>query len=160
MFRSGLRLLITDVPPGELVNGLATEWKVSPARLEAAYGHESTKSDYNFVRSIYESTPDKIHYWGDSSLREHFLITVKTAALMKSAMTGIFRLKSRNFQGFQQGDPRAVKGVVIDLYSDRDHVQFIIGQSDPNSAAFTQPEINRIVQSVRRVMADPSSARN
>jgi hypothetical protein len=159
VFRSGLRLMVTAVAPREWINGFAARWKVSPARIESAFRGEGTKSDYDFVRTLYEFTPDKMHYWGQSSLREQFfiIIIIKSAALMKSADTGIFRLRNDKFQGFQQGDPQAGKGVVVDLYSDQGTVDFILGQKDKNSTRVTQVEINRIVQSLRKAPLQASA---
>ena len=35
--------------------------------MEATFGHEAMQSDYNFVKTLYEFTPDKMHHWTISS---------------------------------------------------------------------------------------------
>lgn len=50
--------------------------------MEAAFGHEAMKSDYNFVKTLYEFTPDTMHHWSISSRvfsREAMLLILKIA---------------------------------------------------------------------------------
>jgi hypothetical protein len=60
-FRSGLRLLVTDLPSRGMVDGLPKEFKVSPQALEMVFGHDMMKSDYTFHKAVYEFTPDKMN---------------------------------------------------------------------------------------------------
>ena len=150
-FRSGLRLLVTAVPPREWANGLAKEMKTSPQKIEATFG----KSDYRFAKTIYEFTPDKMNHWtlsGRVHMREEFLLMIKSMALSKSADTGIFNLQNPSYKGFQQGNPQVrPDALTVSLYSDEGSLEFILLQHDyKNSAGIAQPELNRIVQSVRR----------
>ena len=57
-----------------------------------------------------------------------------------------------DFKGFQQGNPDVKQdGVAVNLYSDEGSVELIFGeQNDKNSGGITQPEINRIVQSLHK----------
>ncbi len=159
-FRSGLRLVITATPAQEWTNGLATQLKVPRRRIESSFG---AKSDYSFLRNLYEFTPDKMHYWALSPrvhYREHFLLTIKTAALLPLAGTGIFNLQNESFKGFQQGDPQVRQtGIEIHLFSDEGSIEMIFSQKDyQNPAGVTQPEINRIVQSLRKGRHDGLTA--
>jgi hypothetical protein len=155
-FRSGLRLLVTTVLPREWATELHKDFKVPPQAIESAFGPETMKSDYDFVKSVYEFTPGTLHHWTTSSrvrYREQMLLIIKSIVPSKWAETGIFNLRARNFQGFQQGNPQTrQEGYILSLYSDEGSVEFIVGQKDyKNSAGVTQAEINRIVQSLRRV---------
>jgi hypothetical protein len=150
-FRSGLRLIVTAVPPREWANGLAKEMKTSPQRIEATVG----QSDYRVAKTIYEFSPDKMNHWALSErvhMREEFLLIIKSIALSKSADTGIFNLENSSYKGFQQGNPQVRPDVfTVNLYSDEGSLEFILLQHDyKDSAGITQPELNRIVQSVRR----------
>jgi len=151
-FHSGLRLIITAVPPREWANGLAKEMKTSPQRIEGTLG----KSDYSIAKNIYEFTPAKMNHWalsGRVQAREEFLLLMKMMALSNSADTGIFKLTTSRYKGFQQGDPRVRPATfVLSLYSDDGSLEFIFSQRDyKNSTGITQPDLNRVVQSVRRV---------
>src|SRR5262249_39463413 len=66
-FRSGLRLLVTAVPAREMVSSLPAELKTSPQAVEATFGSEAMRSDYSFVKALYEFSPDGMHHWAISS---------------------------------------------------------------------------------------------
>ena len=162
-FRSGLRLVVSAIPPREWANGLATEMKVSPQVIESAFGNETVKSDYNFVKTLYEFTPDKMNHWAASQrvhYPEQYLLIIKSIALPKSAETGIFNLHSPSYEGFQQGSPKVRQdGIIVDLYSGEGSVELIFFQKNyRNSAGVTQPEINRIVQSLRKATREETMA--
>jgi hypothetical protein len=157
VFRSGLRLMITALPARELINGISGELKTSPQKMESAFGHEAMKSDYNFVKMLYEFTPDSMHHWSISSRvfsREAFLLVLKSLAPAKCAETGIFKVQNQNFEGFQQGNAQNREyGVVVNLYSDDGSVELIFTEKNYNaSAGVTQPEINRIIQSLHKTI--------
>jgi len=117
------------------------------------------KSDYTFVRSVYEFTPAKMNHWRFSQgahSRDEFLIIIKSIVLAKSAQSGIFNLQNKTFKGFQQGNAQAREDVIlVSLYSDQGSVEFIISQkSYQNPTGVTQPEINRIIQSLCKAPQD------
>jgi hypothetical protein len=154
-FRSGLRLMVTAVPARELVNFVATEFKIQPQGFEILFGPGTSASDYTFVRNVYGFTPDKMHYWSLSSrlhARETMVLVTKSIMPVKAAGSGIFNLENQYYRGFQQGDPRVSRdGVVVDLYSDEGHFEMALLEKDyTNPARVTQPEINRIVRSLRK----------
>lgn len=154
-FRSGLRVLLTAVPPREWVNGFPKEFKVSPEKIEADFGHEAMTSDYSFIKAVYEFTPDKMNHWTVAKRgvnRNEFLLMIKSVVLLKSADTGIFDLQNSSYKGFQQGNPEARQdGIAVNLYADDGSAEFIFFQKDyQNPHGLTQPEINRIVQSLRK----------
>jgi hypothetical protein len=157
VFRSGLRLTITALPPRELINGVSGDLKTSPQDMEAAFGHDAMTSDYNFVKTLYAFTPDKMHHWSISSnifAREALLLVLKSLAPSKAAETGIFKVQNQSLKGFQQGIAEGREnGVIVDLYSDEGAVELMISQKNYNvSAGVTQPEINRIIQSVHKTI--------
>jgi hypothetical protein len=151
-FHSGLRLLVTAFPPRVWVNELATSFKVPPERIESSFGG----SDYHIAKTFCDFTPDKMNHWSTSQqvhFQEGFLLVVKSMALSKSAETGIFNVQNQNFKGFQQGNPQVRQDAIeVHLFSDDGSVEFVFLQKEyRNSAGVTQPEINRIVQSLHRV---------
>ncbi|MGA9510912.1 MAG: hypothetical protein WBV55_19985 [Candidatus Sulfotelmatobacter sp.] len=155
-FRSGLRLEMKAVPPREWAMGLSETFTGTPQATEALFGHETMKSDYSFLKTLYEFTPDKMNHWAPSQgahVREEFLLTIKSISLSKAAESGIFNLQNQSYRGFQQGNPEVRQdGIAVNLYSGEGSVEIIFLQKYyQNSAGVTQPEINRIVQSLRRV---------
>ncbi len=162
-FRSGLRMVMTAVPSREWSRGIAKEMKVSPEAIEAAFGPGTSRSDYVFVKALYEFTPERMHHWTASTTvwsRDQMLLMMKSIALLKSAESGIFVLQNQNYLGFQEGNPQVRQdGIAVHLFSDEGSVEMLFFQKDyKNPAGVTQPEINRIVQSLRRTSPNGSQA--
>jgi hypothetical protein len=162
-FRSGLRLILTAVPPREWVNGLAGGFKVSPQSMESSFGQDAMKSDYSFVKDLYQFSPNTMHHWTQSSRvysREQFLLMLKSMALVKSAESGIFNIQNQSFKGFQEGNPLVRQdGIIVHLFSDQGSVEVIFLQKDyRNPQGIAQPEINRIIQTFRKVTPVSSEA--
>jgi hypothetical protein len=156
VFRSGLNLIVSSGPARVFPNGFAREWRVSPQSLESVFGQGALESDYGFRQKLYQFTPDKMHVWALSPrvhYREQFLLRLKAIALSGfSADTGIFNIRNQNWYGFQLGDPHAhPRNVNVHLFADDGSIELTFAVSDSqNTAAVTQPEINRIVQSLRK----------
>src|ERR1700678_1156800 len=96
-----------------------------------------------------------MHYWSFSRglhFREQMVILTKSIMPAKAAASGIFNLRNQYYQGFQQGDPRVTKDdIVVGLYSDEGHFEMALSQRDyTGPTGVTQPEINRIVESLRK----------
>ncbi len=158
-FRSGLRIMVNAVPPLSMVNELATDLSVSPQRIQANFG----ESDYRMFGTLYEFTPDKMHHWSLSQrvqAREQFLLLLKLMVVSSAAKTGIFNVGNQTYRGFQQGDPLARQdGIEMHLFSDEGSVEMRFFQKDyKNSAGVTQPEINRIIQTLRKTAPDAAAA--
>ncbi|HXO33588.1 MAG TPA: hypothetical protein VN901_14655 [Candidatus Acidoferrales bacterium] len=78
---------------------------------------------------------------------------LKSIAPAKAAESGIFNLQNGSLRGFQQGSPGARPDqLLVTLYWDEGNVEFTLWQKGyRNPAGVTQPERNRILQSVRKV---------
>jgi hypothetical protein len=108
-FRSGLRVWVTAIPPRSWVKELATDFNVAPERIESSFG----RSDYGFVKTFYDFTPDKMHHWafmGRGEMRDEFLLMIKSIALSRAAQTGIFNVQNQGYKGFQKGNPPSPAG--------------------------------------------------
>lgn len=152
-FQSGLRLSVSAMPPHFWATELATEFKIPRQSIESSF---EAKSDYGFLKNLYEFTPDRMHYWAWSSrvhYHEMMLLTIKSISLLKAADTGIFNVHNDHYKGFQQGDPQTRPDrIALDLFSDDGGVEMIFFQKEyRNSAGVTQPEISQIVQSLRKL---------
>jgi hypothetical protein len=160
-FRSGLRLMVTAVPPREFAGEFATDFKMSPQQFEVVFGQGAATSDYTFVRNVYEFCPKKMHYWALSSgvhYREQIEMMIKSIMPTKSAETGIFYVQNQQYKGFQQGNPQVHQGtLLVSLYANDGSVEIMIAPKNySNPAGITQPEINRIIQSLHK--AAPSDS--
>jgi hypothetical protein len=161
-FKSGLRLKVSAIRAHEWTSDPSPEIRMVPLTVAANFGYEATKSDYSLVKAIYGFTPQKMHYWSLEPrvhYREQMLVVIKSVMLPAPAETGIFNIQNQEFKGFQQGDPQVRQAKLeFDLYSDEGSVEFIFFEKDKNSAGVTQPEINRIIQTLRKAAPDAAAA--
>jgi hypothetical protein len=153
---SGLRLMVTNLPAGEWIRGMSSEFHLTPGQFEAIFGKKATQSDYSFNKTLYEFTPDTMDVWSLSWAahnRENMLLLIKSIALSRSANSGIFAIENKSLKGFQQGNPKASpNGLIFALYSDTDGTEFVLSEKNYKSPErVSQVEINRIVQSLHRV---------
>ena len=142
-FRSGLKLFIVADPPDE------------------------ASSDYALAKLLYEFSPSKMHIWPPSprtQYRQLMLFMGKSQILShipsRPAESGIFNVRSRNYRGFQMGNPQVRPDWLrLDIYSSdgRFEITFMQGGYE-EPVGVTQCEINRTVESLHRV--EPNEARN
>jgi hypothetical protein len=135
-FRSGLKMLVTAAPADE------------------------ASSDYALAKLVYEFSPDKTHIWPpfpSNQYRQLMLLTSKSHILSNDlhtpAESGIFNLRTPSYHGFQLGNPQVRQdGLRLELYSDNGSFKITFlqeGYEEP--AGVTQPDLNRIVQSLHKI---------
>jgi hypothetical protein len=86
------------------------------------------------------------------SSREQFLLLTKSIVPSKPAETGIFKVRNASCQGFQQGNPQVrPDSLLLNLYYQNGSIEILLVQKYYGSpGGVTQPEINRIVQTLHR----------
>jgi len=161
-FRSGLRLRIHAIPAHEWTSSSDPDIRWVPLVVASNFGYEAVRSDYSLVKAIYEFSPERMHYWALEPrvhYREQAILVAKSIMLLAPADTGIFNIRNQDFKGFQQGDPKVRQAkLALNLYSDEGSVEFMFFEKDKNSVGVTQPEINRIIQSLRKITPDAATA--
>lgn len=149
-FHSGLRLAVSVGPPRTFETQFANDFHMSPQAFETLFG----KSDYNFMRTVFGFSPEKIHHWPPSSARsshDMVLLTLKSILPSKPAESGIFNIQNANYKGFQQGNPKMEHdGVVLSLYSDEGGIEFVFSLKNYKGQGISQRDLNRIIQSLRK----------
>jgi hypothetical protein len=156
-FRSGLQIVAIAGQPHSFADQFTkTEWKMSPEAFAAVFGHNAPTSDYEFMKRVLDFSPDKMHHWAFSPAlhaREEVLLLTKSVLPTSFATTGIFRIRNATYRGFQQGNPGTrQQAVLIDLYSSSDSFEIVFLQkNDTDLTGITQPEINRVVQSLHKI---------
>ena len=139
-FRSGLRLRANTIPAHEWAKESYPEVRAVPRVVAANFGYEAVRSDYSIAKSIYEFVPNRI-------------------MLLAPADTGIFNIQNQEFKGFQQGDTQVRQAKLeFDLYSDDGSVEFMFFEKGKNAVGVTQPEMNRIIQTLRKTAPDTATA--
>lgn len=158
-FHSGLQLVVFICPPHSFYDQFTKEIKMSPEGFAAVFGGRARTSDYEFMRRVLTFSPDRIPHWTTTpgiQSRVMVLLLAKSIMPVRSAETGIFNLCGASYKGFQQGnpnDPRTSKdGMLLSLYSDEGAIEILIAEKNyVKAGGVTQPEVNRIVQSLHRI---------
>jgi len=161
IFHSGNAILVGLSAPKEFVNvvlrsGFDTE------SFRAIYGDEPLKSDYAMHKLMLESAPQRITPFSSRkfAIGESMMIIMKAVGMPSGADSGLYAVRSKEFKGFQYGDPRERPPKIrVDLFADDGGISFTIShKTDGTAPIVTQAEINRMIQSVRRCSPDSSCA--
>jgi len=142
-FRSGFHMMVSVLPKN-------------------LTGPVTPNSWYEAQKRFYEFTPEKMHLWAlspDVHFGEREALIGKATMLSGSADTGIFNIQCQGYRGFQLGAPEAhPQKVTVNLYSDKEIIEIVFLQKQGQPSGPTQPEINRVVQSLRKVPSTGSQA--
>ena len=161
-FRSGNALLFSKAAPKEFVHTFLSTTKVDPEKVRSFWGKEALESDYSLHRLILEATPGQVTLFTrrEDAVRGAMLILFKGVMMPRGGESGIFRVRTGKFQGFQYGDPQArPKSLDVEIFADDGGLYFVFAQkSEGHAPAITQAEINRVIQTVRKIPESGLSA--
>lgn len=84
------------------------------------------------------------------------LLLIK-AITMPNAASGIFSIRTRDFEGFQFDNPQMRPSTIaVELFSNDRSVHLIFMQK-PGASAISQAEINRVIQSIHKTPLQTAS---
>ena len=159
-FHSGKSIVFYTSPPNGFVNSILGQSSVNKRSLSRFYGDEALRSDYAFIRAALETTPGDIGLLTPrgAAVRTIILLVMKSTQVgANDGESGIFLIQTKDFRGFQYGNPASrPPQIQADLFADKAHLHFVFPEK--KCAGFiSQPEINRVIQSVRPVHQQASS---
>ena len=157
VFRSGNVLSVWSGSPHEFVNMVLSSGKIDGDTFRRIYGDEALKSDYAFHRIMLETTPGKITPFipKRQAISKAILLLMKAISTPRGADSGIFAVRAGDLNGFQFGCPQSsASGFTLELFADSGSLTFIFGQKVNGSTVISQPDINRILQTIRKVPAE------
>ena len=156
VFHSGKQIVLVRSPASERVTFYLGQ-KLSLGtlgKLLNLFADESVGSDYAFTRAVLEMTPGKISIFSSrkEALRSMVLLLFKPG-ISRDAESGIYFIQTKNFAGFQYGNPQSRPSEIVDeLYSDHARLEFTFPCNGAGSiGCVSQAEINRVIQSARIV---------
>jgi hypothetical protein len=160
VFRSGNALWFSTFPPKDFANLIMKDSHLDPQSFRSIYGDEALESDYAFNKEMLEANPSQITPFvsGQKAMTGQILLLVKGISMPK-AESGIFSIQTRDFRGFQFENPQVRPPRITDeLYSSDGGIDLIFFQKiDGTAPTVSQPEINRIVQSIHKVPVQPAA---
>ncbi len=162
VFRSGNAILFSRAAPKEFVQTFLSTTKVDPDKVRNLWGEEALASDYSLHRLILEATPGEVTLFTrrEDVVRSSMLILFKGIMTPRGGESGIFRVRTDKFQGFQYGDPQTrPKSLNVEIFADDGGLGFVFAQRGEGLfPAITQAEINRVIQTVRKIPESNLSA--
>lgn len=153
-FDSGLTVVMKCEPPREFVDGVLDTIRVNREAFRRAFGDSAVESDYGLTRLMLETTPDSVSFFRAHRYQGPMMsLLVLKAMGTPKADTGIFSIHTSEFDGFQYEDPNAASGlIVMNLFSGDRGLEFQFAPKyNGASAHVSQPDINRIVQTIHKV---------
>ncbi len=117
---------------------------------------------YRLQRAILEATPDHFSLLipKKQAIDERLLLTMKAAIVGPDAESGIYSVRTREFQGFQYGRPQnPPKRLRTELFGNDRSLKILFGQKSNGSVMISQPDINRIVQSIHKLPTEQAGVR-
>ena len=154
VFESGNAILIGAACPREFANAVL-EHGWDRQTFTSVYGVEPLQADFKMYDLMLRTTPNSVSIFGrrKTAAANEMMLVIKAIAEPAGAETGVFAIRTQHFQGFQYGEPSVgAKRITVDLFDEDGGLELrIFPKKDGPVASISQPEINRIIQSVRRV---------
>ena len=141
-----------SVIPLKLLTGEGTE---NEAALKKLFDEEATRSNYALRSKILNLTPRDLQL----SFSRGRMVSSSVLLMLKPMWTGdveggLYSFQTDWLRGFQQGDPTRDKIVTIDAFDAHDNeIEFSVGRVKGASQNVTQSELNRIIYSLRPILA-------
>lgn len=146
IFKSGRVLIFFD--PKEKIDRVAVMQESRPL-----FGPEAMASNYNLEKTILSVTPDRVSLRmpRNEAMGNFLLLGFKTVEIRKDE-SGLYSIEGRDVRGFQKGEPSRDRVTFLDLFDDKDHeFELWIASDKQGKAKITQADLNRIIQTLRRV---------
>ena len=162
-FQSGNSLSVWSGSPRAFVNSVLTNDKIDPSSLRRMYGDEALSSDFALYRTILETTPGNVTPFlsRQDAVSRTILLVVKGTILPRGTKSGVFAVQAGEFSGFQFGRPQNQSGEVsVRLFSDSSSLNLIFNQKPGGPTVISQPDINRLLQTLRKPIAAPAANAN
>ena len=155
-FSNNLVMMLHD--PAQSVKQLKEltgEGTKNEAALKRLFGEEATRSNYALRSKILNLTPRDLHL---SFSRQKMVSSSVLLALKPmwagAPQNGLYSFQTKWLRGFQEGNPTRDKTVTIDAFDAYDReIELSIGRAPGASQNVTQPELNRIIYSLRPSLA-------
>ena len=163
VFQSGNSLSVWHGSPRAFLNTVLSNDKIDQNTLRRIVGDEALQSDYALYRTILQMTPEKMTpFQSQSDAANHaLLLLVKGICMPAGSDSGVFSMSAGEFFGFQFGRPANPSGEVsVRLFSSTSSLNFIFLHPAGGPVVISQPDINRILQTLHKTTSPHVAAAN
>ncbi|PYT60319.1 MAG: hypothetical protein DMG35_11875 [Acidobacteria bacterium] len=163
VFQSGRVITVFGLNPthDDLLAAVEKSFDDKNGTLPKLFGEETTRTDYVFLRTMLEQTPDKLKPWMNErqSYRVSFLLMIKGISSV-GGETGLFHVEDKGWKGFQYDDPaKKPKKVTLELYDSEDqHIEIMFSAGKQEGAEILQSDVNRVLQTLVLAAANSNTA--
>ena len=151
-FQSGQDLLFI-VPENQagLLTEIVQDESLHMKNWGPVFGELMNRSAYDQYAALLNTTPSSIRAFGPrtEANRGVVLLTIKAIAMGPGLETGVFSFEFPGKRGFQVGDPRKSKRADLQVFGMGGHHVEIICATTKDGVRLSQPELNRILKSLR-----------
>ena len=161
VFQSGNSISVWHGSPRAFLNQVLSNDKIDQHTLRRIVGDEALQSDFALYRTILQMTPDKMTPFEShtDAANQALLLLVKGLCMPSGADSGVFSVTAGEFSGFQFGRPQnQFSQVSVRLFSNDSSLNFIFNQKPGGAASISQPDINRLLQTLRKSASPPAAA--
>jgi hypothetical protein len=159
-FDSGQNLtFIVPANQDGLLVELAQDKSLHMESLQIIFADLLHRSAYDQYAALLNATPAGVKAFGPGAraVQEVTLLTIKSIAVGPGLKTGAFSFDLPDKRGFQIGDPAQSKRVDSEIFGFGNHYVEIICVATKDTFKLTQPQINRILESLHTVSAPVSA---
>ncbi|HKW64447.1 MAG TPA: hypothetical protein VJN89_17985 [Candidatus Acidoferrum sp.] len=153
VFHSGNSLSVWHGSQRAFLNQVLSNDKIDQNTLRRIVGDEALQSDFALYRTILQMTPDKMtpfEHQTDAA-NQALLLLVKGFCMPAGSDSGVFSITAGEFSGFQFGRPQNPSGQVsVRLFSPTSSLNFIFLHPIGGPTAISQPDINRLLQTLHK----------
>lgn len=152
-------LLLAPSDQSGLLRELVQDQSMHMENLGLILGDLINGSAYDQYSALLNTSPSTIRAFGprQEAIRGETLLTIKAIAFPASLESGAFVFQFPDKRGFQLGDPRKSRNINVIVFDLNGHNLEIVFGTAKDDENLTQPEINRILETLRPVSA-PSPA--
>jgi hypothetical protein len=163
VFQSGNALSVWHGSPRAFLNTVLSNDKINQNTLRRIVGDDALQSDFALYRTILQMTPGKMTPFEAQrdAANQALLLLVKGFCMPPGGESGVLSVNAGEFSGFQFGRPQnQFSEVSVRLFSDSSSLNFIFSQKPDSPAVISQPDINRILQTLHKAPAPPAANTN
>jgi hypothetical protein len=148
-------VLVVYAPAQSFLAVLTGEGTKNETALKKLFGEDATHSNYALRSKILNLTPRDLQ----PSFSRRKMAASSVLIMLKPIWTGyakgdLYSFETESLRGFQQGDPTRDKTITIDAFDTYDHeIELSVGRTQGASQDVSQSEINRIIYSLRPIVA-------
>jgi hypothetical protein len=141
-------------PSGDLIRAMQQGASKSGRNIQEVFGEEATRSSFALRSKVLNLTPSDLRLFSSrQEMAGNAVLLVIKGVESQQFKNGLYSFATPWMRGFQEGDLIRDRGVLVEAFDNQDRRLTLIVGAKQDKACFGQPELNRIIFSLRPVAA-------